>query len=309
MYKHLKVCIIGDGFHSKRIQKILKEINVDYFVYKPNSKINYHLENLNILKNFKIFFIISPNHTHFYYIKNLYKKGYIFCEKPPVNNIKDFIKLKKINSNKIYYNFNFRFSKISKILKNRNNYKLGKLLYGNIINTKSIALSENYKNNIRSDKNNCPKGVFEMVTIHWLDLINHLFNVTKINKAKMFNYSKWGNSYDNSHISLELNKNCQVDIFSSYTAPFINKKIFIFDNGEVEQNENEIIIQGPSLRYDKKNLLTTPKIIKKIRINEIEDYNNSLKESVGFFLNKVLKKKMFSKNQQISWLKINKLVL
>ena len=26
MYKHLKICIIGDGLHSKRIQKILKSI-------------------------------------------------------------------------------------------------------------------------------------------------------------------------------------------------------------------------------------------------------------------------------------------
>ena len=35
---------------------------------------------------FNVFFIISPNETHYHYIKSLYKKGYIFCEKPPVNS-------------------------------------------------------------------------------------------------------------------------------------------------------------------------------------------------------------------------------
>ena len=41
MYKNLKVCIIGDGNHSKRIQKILKVYKVNYYIYKPDSKKDY----------------------------------------------------------------------------------------------------------------------------------------------------------------------------------------------------------------------------------------------------------------------------
>ena len=30
MHKHLKVCIIGNGFHSKRIQKILRSKKLNF---------------------------------------------------------------------------------------------------------------------------------------------------------------------------------------------------------------------------------------------------------------------------------------
>ena len=38
----MKVGIIGDGSHSKRIQKILKKKKIDFFIYKPG-KINRSL--------------------------------------------------------------------------------------------------------------------------------------------------------------------------------------------------------------------------------------------------------------------------
>ena len=124
MHKHLKVCIIGNGFHSKRIQKILRSKKIKFFIFKPKSKKNYKSENLNFLDKFNVFFIISPNKTHYHYIKLLHKKGYIFCEKPPTNNLNELEKLKKIKSNKIYYNFNFRFSKIAEILKSKKQFLL-----------------------------------------------------------------------------------------------------------------------------------------------------------------------------------------
>jgi hypothetical protein len=133
MYEHLKVCIIGNGFHSKRIQKILNFYKVNYYIHKPISKKNYQKEDLKQLKKYNVFFIISPNHTHYHYVKSLYKEGYIFCEKPPTNNHSELKKLKKINSKKIYYNFNYRFSKISQILKDKKKYNLGRLIYANII--------------------------------------------------------------------------------------------------------------------------------------------------------------------------------
>ena len=125
MHKHLKVCVIGDGIHSKRIQRILKHKKIRFSVFKPKSKKNYKNESLKALNRFNVFFIISPNKTHYHYIKSLYKKGYIFCAKTPTNDLDELKKLKKIKSNKIYYNFNFRFSKIAEILKNRTKYKLG----------------------------------------------------------------------------------------------------------------------------------------------------------------------------------------
>ena len=309
MYKHLKVCIIGNGFHSKRIQKILNFHKVNFFIYKPASKKNYKKENLDHLKKFNVFFIISPNHTHYHYIKSLYKEGYIFCEKPPTNNYSELKKLKKINSKKVYYNFNFRFSKISQILKDKKKYNLGKLIYANIISGKGLAFKPEYKKNPRSNIKVCPKGVFEMVTIHWLDLLNHLFNVTKIYKPQLSNLSKVGTSYDNSNIRIEIDRKIIGEIFCTYTSPLINKKLFIFENGIVEQDENLITIKGPAINYDMNRFFKPPKIIKKIRISENKDYLESLDKSVCFFLDTVIKNKIFSKKQILKSLLINKMIV
>lgn len=309
MYEHLKVCIIGNGFHSKRIQKILNFYKVNYYIHKPISKKNYQKEDLKQLKKYNVFFIISPNHTHYHYVKSLYKEGYIFCEKPPTNNHSELKKLKKINSKKIYYNFNYRFSKISQILKDKKKYNLGRLIYTNIISGKGIAFKSEYKKNSRSNIKVCPKGVFEMVAIHWLDLLNHLFNVTKIYKPQLSNLSKVGTSYDNSYIRIEIDKEIIGEIFCSYTSPLINKKIFIFDNGIVEQDENTITIKGPAVNYDINKLFKPPKIIKKIRISEKKDYFGSLDKSVNFFLETIIKNKTFSKKENLKSLAINKMIV
>ena len=111
----IDIAILGNGNHSKRIQKILKKKKINFFLYK---KLRDPVENnieLNKLKKFKIIFIISPNNTHFYYLNKLKKNRYLFCEKPPVNNLKDLVKLKKFNKHNIYFNFNKRFSHLSLI--------------------------------------------------------------------------------------------------------------------------------------------------------------------------------------------------
>ena len=90
----MKVVIIGNGGQSKKIQKILKRKKISYDIYKPKIKLSLDSEFRDKIKKFNIFFITSPNTTHFKYLKNLSKK-YIFCEKPPVSKLSDLEKLKK----------------------------------------------------------------------------------------------------------------------------------------------------------------------------------------------------------------------
>ena len=118
MYKYLNVCLIGNGIQSKRIQSILKKKKIKFSIFCPLKK-NFSENNKKFLKSFNVVFIVSPNSTHFEYIKLLYKNSYIFCEKPPVNKISHLKKLRRINSNKIFYNFNFRFSKLAEMLKKK----------------------------------------------------------------------------------------------------------------------------------------------------------------------------------------------
>ena len=52
MYSNLKICFIGDGVHSKRVQKILKKKNIIFSIFKPKNKKNYKNENIENLKKF-----------------------------------------------------------------------------------------------------------------------------------------------------------------------------------------------------------------------------------------------------------------
>ena len=86
MHKRIKICLIGNGIQSKRIQSILKKKKLKFNIYCPSKK-KLTEKNKKFLNNFNIYFILSPNNTHFEYLKFLHNKGYIFCEKPPVNKM------------------------------------------------------------------------------------------------------------------------------------------------------------------------------------------------------------------------------
>ena len=92
-YFFMTIGIIGNGGHSKRIQKILKKKKLRFFIYKPKKPKYFNKTDFDQLKKCKTIFIVSPNNTHFKYINELHKGRYIFCEKPPVVTKKDLLKL------------------------------------------------------------------------------------------------------------------------------------------------------------------------------------------------------------------------
>ena len=296
MRHNFSIGIIGQGSQYKRISKILKKRKISFFLYKTSKKENYYnKESFEKLKKCNIIFILSPNKTHFNYIKLLKKNRYIFCEKPPVNNLRDLKELKKIDNRKIYFNFNFRFSKISEILSKIKKFNLKELLYASIINGHGLGFKNEYVKSWRSNKKLCKKGVFEIESVHWLDLINYHFSVKKIKLLNLRNYLKKTKGIDNSYCKICLKNNSELDVYSSYTSPLVKKIIFIFTNGIIEQNENYLEVRGPALNLDKNSFFKRPKLIKKLLINEKVDFNESLEKSVNYFLNHALKKKSFSK--------------
>lgn len=297
MWSHIcmRIGVIGDGGHSKRIQKILNKKKLDFYIYKPNKPDYFDKTKFDQLKKCNIIFIVSPNNTHFFYIKKLYKGRHIFCEKPPVNSKKELQGLKKIRSKKIYFNYNFRFIKIAEIIKDKDRYKLGKLVYANLSASHGLAQKNNYKKNWRSDIKKCPKGIYEIVSIHFIDLINYLFDVLKVSKPNLINSSKIGNSYDTSLVEIKLKNEGLVNIFSTYNSSYNKNLFFLFTNGILEQHDNIITIKGPTLNLDKKGFFKPPKIIKTIKVNENKDFSKSLFESVSFFLYHAKNNKKFNK--------------
>ncbi len=304
----MKVVLIGNGVQSKRIQKILKRKKISFEIYKPKNKSSLDAEFYNRIKKFDIFFITSPNTTHFKYLHNLSEK-YIFCEKPPVSKLEDLNKLRKMNTGKIYFNFNLRFSKIVEILQLSNKYNLGELIYGNIINSHGLAFKKEYKKNWRSNIKKNPLGIYETVQIHFIDLINFYFNIKKVEKPTLLNLSKSGTSFDTNHSKIYTKNDAVVDIFSTYKSCLSTKKYFLFQNGSLEQSNNSITIRGPAKNFDKKGFFKYPNLIKKFTISHKKDFDSSLEKSVTFFIKHCKTKKKFKKDLFLKSISTNNYLL
>ncbi len=301
--------IIGNGVHSKRIQKILKNKKEKFEIYKPPRKNNYFdKKKFEILKKSRAVFICSPNNTHFSYLKKLRNK-YIFCEKPPVTSKRQLTYLKKNNSKKIFFNYNYRFSTIGLFLSKIKDYKLGKLLYGSIISSKGLAYKKFYKDNWRSERKKCKTGVFELVSIHTIDLLNYYFGIKKVKFNILQNLSNIKDGIDTSDCRIILNDNGIVQVFSTYYGPMIKKWDIVFQNGILEINDKEIILRNPRDNFDKSGNFLPPKIRKKIIIKHKKDYDLSLYNSVNYFLRIIKKNKKFPiKDYNVS-LDSNKMVI
>jgi len=303
------ITVIGNGIHSKRIQKALKNNNFEFLIYKPDTKNSKGINNIDILDFSDIIFICSPNETHYKYIKQYSKNKYIFCEKPPVSSINELNLLKKINNNKIYFNFNNRFSLLGKVLNNLDKYNMGDLVYGTIINSKGLAFKKEYKNNWRSNKLSCPKGIYELVTIHDIDLLNYFFKIKKINKPSLYNFSKVGSSYDSAMVNLEIDRNINVNVFSTYYSSLYIEWLLVFTNGILHKINNNIVLRGPTATYDKEGFFKVPSILFSKNISGENDNKNSLEESILYFLDIAIKNKKFSNHHFQSAIESNKLML
>lgn len=317
MELHLcKIGIIGLGNQSIKIIKFLKKKNLEpqYIYVRKKKRIYKDYKNLttslNDLEKCKIIFICTPHNTHFFYINkfSLKKDTYLFCEKPPANNIKDLNKIMKLDYKKIYFNFNYRYTSLFKILSNTKKYDLGKLLYGNIILAHGLATKKKYFKSWRSNKKTTPLGILEILSVHFIDLILNTFGISHL---KTYNYktSKQSVNYDTSHVHIYTKCKKNVTIFNSYNAPLVDKKIFVFENGYIEQNENEITIFGPRDTFNSKGNFIKPKKIFTKKINSADDFNNSLNESIKYFINMAYKKQFFNKSLFNNSIMSNKKIL
>ena len=151
----MKIIIIGYGVAGKRYFRALKKKNIDLLIVsKSKKKIFYKKKNISIIyqdiknivfENVVAVIIASPLETHWFYLKIFLTKNIdIIIEKPVINNLTHFNKLKKLIKkfrNNFYinhsdlYNKNFltlikgkNFATIKKINfyygNNRNKYKI-----------------------------------------------------------------------------------------------------------------------------------------------------------------------------------------
>jgi len=311
--------MIGYSGHAERLKNIIENFQfckINY-IFHPSK----HIDDSRGTKNFSdllrcdAIIIASPNNTHYEYIEKLVGRfnGFLLCEKPPVTSREHLEKLKNLSNgtkSHIFFNFNYRFSKLSDIIKNSLTSKdVGKITHFNIISTHGLAFKEKYKGSWRADGKINLHSLLETVSIHYLDLLT--YHLGKIKKSFYIPnlISGNGESYDSAHLVLEFKTGVTASIFNSYAAPYLDEISIIGTNGLTIIRENNFKIYSPRNTFNSEGFFITPPVIKETRFLMDEDYKNSLTKSLEYFFSHVKNNKNIDLNHFNSSIDSNSLIL
>lgn len=123
--------------------------------------------------------ITAPNHLHWYYIAESLKRSLdVFCEKPPVINLKDAYELRSLlknSGNILLVGFNRRYSDKVKTLKRLiQDGAVGNITQVNISYNQDIA-DFVLKSDWLSDRDKSGGGVLYNAGIHWINAMLDIF--------------------------------------------------------------------------------------------------------------------------------------
>ena len=272
----MKISIIGYKNHASRLENILKGMGINPFMW------NHHTDNFTELIDSDGILISSPNDTHVQYIKDILDispQSYIFCEKPPSVNLEELDYLDGLDSDtkgKIFFNFNRRFSYISKLVKEKD---LGKPVHFNFVSSHGLAFKDTFKDNWRFTSTNELMGVYGTVAVHYIDMCIWLLGECENISINKSTYSE-SNLADSVTIDMKFKNGCTTNIFVSYVTPFINRSNMIFENAIVEQEDGIINLYENWNTIDEKGFFKKPN---KQTLLELESsreyYNDSLENS------------------------------
>ena len=313
----IQIGLIGYGNHSKKLLNIIKKTKIKnkiiLFNHKKksvenNSSFFSQTNKIDDLLCLSAIMIVSPNHTHYDYLKFFLRnnyKGYIFCEKPISETKNKLVKIEKDlikNYKKIFINFNQRFNPITQCLKkNLSNSKSGKAIYANLNISQGLAFTEKYKNNWRSKQKK--DTIILNKSIHYIDLLIFLFGKPINIKNNLINKAQTAKSYDTNIIQLEFINKIFANIFISYSTPLNYEMQFISTNSIINFRDERLTIIYPRDKFNKQGFFERPK--EKILLKKANYYNKSLENSLNYFLSSVSQKKIFEKKDIIKSLNSN----
>lgn len=301
----MKISIIGYKNHSIRLQNILNIMGIDSQLW------NHHTDEFSDVINSDAILISSPNDTHINYMKKILNEcsTYIFCEKPPVTNLEDLEYLSNLSSEekeRIFFNFNYRFSEISNILKDND---FGKPVHFNFVSSHGLALKDSFKDNWRFTTSDDLMGVYGTVAVHYIDLCLWLLGEcveTNIHKSNFTN----SKTTDSISINMKFKNGCTVNIFVSYATPFVNKSDLIFDNGILELDDGKLNLYEPRESFDKNGHFVKPRSRCLAHHDTSKDYYDlSLKKSISFFVDSIKDKNKFSIKDFETSIETNKILI
>jgi len=290
----LKVCFIGNGIHAKRIQKILLDLGIGYHMVDFDRGARL-LDQINVV-NCHVIFITSPNDTHAQYLAELSKhfKGYIYCEKPPINRSEDLKILNIIDFSRCFFGFNLRYSGIHEFLSiTKNQFRLGKLLNTHIHHSYPFATKPEYSNSWKSDAVRSPCGVLENLGVHYIDLSVTLSGDIKNICKSTTNLMGSGSAVDTAAIFCEHENNSTSHIFVSYAASFREGMYLTFEKGDIGCDGDVLKVYYPRESFDKRGLSFRPPAVLTKKIGGGALHGDSMQNCIQEFVKVVLNKGKF----------------
>ena len=298
----LKIGVIGDRNHAERMINIVNESD------KAKAKIIYHpkrkpkfKEGTNKFGDLLIcdaIMILSPNSTHFDYLMALKDQysGYVFCEKPPVSSKNELKSVKKLNPEKTFFNFNFRFNKwathLQEFIKNGD---IGEIVHAEVSWAHGLAFKESYKGSWRSNRKEHLHGVLETVVLHPLDLL-----IGFLGKIDEYFYrpgivANSGTAYDTCILTTRHLDGATASIFASYATPLTERLCVIGTNGIFNAEDGIIEMRSPRDTFNHDGQFIRPPIQSHNKIDNEKVYKDSLSKSLDYFFSTCITKKTFPK--------------
>ena len=271
--------------------------------------------NLSDMYDSDCILICSPNETHYKYLKKLLDEytGYIFCEKPPAVTVSELNELQKLSiseKQRGFFNFNYRFSNLADILKDLlNSEKIGKIIHINIIASQGLAFKQKYLGSWRADGKNNLHNSLDTLSIHYLDLLNLLFGPPISHDYFPSNNSKTGTSYDTCYLVFRYQNEITISVLNSYASPYTNQISILGNNGFVLISENNLKIFSPRDTFDSNGFFISPPIIEEKIFDFASEYNNSLIDSLNYFLKHVKEKNPIDISQFNTSMLSNQMIL
>ena len=319
----MRIGIIGAaGGQGQKFLKLQTEYDVNWVIYDHHGEANkiavtnsYRItRHIEELLGCQGIIIASPNESHMKYIQYLISEnydGYIYCEKPPVNNFRNLAQLERIEDSikkRILFGFNLERSLYKKILDG--GYSVGRLLYCNIIAGHGLGFKSFYKNSWRNDINKCKNGIFEMVSVHYLEMFIAKYGLPKEEKSFGCVKAPDGINMDNNlYVATWGDEEVLLNLYVSYTTPLIEKSDFVFDNGYISITGDKTVIYGPRDCFDRDGMFRLPDVLEEIPIGTKAIWEESLKENFIYFLKIITNKQDIPLIEFENSIKVNQYIL
>ncbi|HWQ95841.1 MAG TPA: Gfo/Idh/MocA family oxidoreductase [Candidatus Methylomirabilis sp.] len=296
MNKKLTISIVGKSGHAGHLIDILKRkegIDLE-FVYYPKRCDDSNLpvtSNFNDLLGSEAIIIASPTDTHAYYLNQLKSyEGYILVEKPIFSSeeeTEEFRKWPIHKKEKIKVNYNFRYSRITKVIEEIcSAQSFGEPIAFYIHTSHGLAYKENYLKSWRSRPERS-FGVVELVGSHFINLSMYLFGEilnSNIRTLNIYKNIQIDTSPDTTIINLEMEKGIIVNLFHSYAGPKFNKILLIGTNGFLDYDGKTIKFYSPRDSFDQKGRFDNPPLVFSIEQKHEAIWQESLEESLDHFI-------------------------